>query len=133
MKLRSFFSCLLIVSSLSAMHAQPRQRQGIDSEKGYKDTYGEYFSIGVALNLRNVASSEQMEIVKRNFNSITAENAMKPGVIHPKEGVWNFGGADSIANWCRANGVKMRGHCLAWHSQFADWMFTDKKVHIKSV
>ena len=21
----------------------------------------------------------------------------------------------------------MRGHCLCWHSQFADWMFTDKK------
>ena len=21
----------------------------------------------------------------------------------------------------------MRGHCLCWHAQFADWMFTDKK------
>ena len=127
MKLRTLSFWLLIVSTFSTMYAQPRQKQDIDTRTGYKDTYSDYFSIGVALNLRNVASPEQMDVVKKNFNSITAENAMKPGVIHPKEGVWNFGGADRIANWCRANGVKMRGHCLAWHSQFADWMFTDKK------
>ena len=94
---------------------------------GYKDTYKDYFSVGVALNFRNIASAEQMAIVKKNFNSVTAENAMKPGEIHPKEDVWNWAGADSIANWCRQNGIKMRGHCLCWHSQFANWMFTDKK------
>ena len=60
-----------------------------------------------------------MEIIKKQFNSVTAENAWKPGEIHPAEGVWNFGLADSIANFCREN--------LCWHSQFADWMFTDKK------
>ncbi|MDE6785998.1 MAG: endo-1,4-beta-xylanase, partial [Muribaculaceae bacterium] len=27
----------------------------------------------------------------------------------------------------RENGIKLRGHTLVWHSQFADWMFTDKK------
>lgn len=107
--------------------AQPRQMQRPEEPTGYKDTYKDYFTVGVALNIRNVASPEQMAIVKKNFNSVTAENAMKPGEIHPKEGVWRFGGADSIANWCRQNGVKMRGHCLAWHSQFANWMFTDKK------
>ena len=52
---------------------------------------------------------------------------MKPGEIHPQEGVWNWEKADKIANFCRENGIKLRGHCLCWHSQFADWMFTDKK------
>jgi GH35 family endo-1,4-beta-xylanase/enterochelin esterase-like enzyme len=52
---------------------------------------------------------------------------MKPGEIHPKEGVWNWERADKIANFCRENGIKLRGHCLCWHSQFADWMFTDSK------
>ena len=52
---------------------------------------------------------------------------MKPGELHPKEGVWNWEKADKIANFCRQNGIKLRGHCLCWHSQFADWMFTDKK------
>ena len=127
MKLRLLLFCVYMACTSMSASAQPRQMQRPDDPTGYKDTYKDYFSIGVALNIRNVASAEQMAIVKKNFNSVTAENAMKPGEIHPKEGVWNFAGADSIANWCRANGVKMRGHCLAWHSQFANWMFTDKK------
>lgn len=127
MKQRLLFFCLYLICTFIGASAQPRQMQRVEDPTGYKDTYKDYFTIGVALNIRNVASPEQMAIVKKNFNSVTAENAMKPGEIHPKEDVWNFGGADSIANWCRANGIKMRGHCLAWHSQFANWMFTDKK------
>ena len=92
-----------------------------------KDAYKNYFMIGVALNQRNVSTPDQINLVKSEFNSITAENDMKPGEIHPKEGVWNFERADKIANFCRQNGIKLRGHCLCWHSQFADWMFTDKK------
>ncbi len=92
-----------------------------------KDAYKNYFMIGVALNQRNVSTPDQINLVKAEFNSITAENDMKPGEIHPKEGVWNFERADKIANFCRQNGIKLRGHCLCWHSQFADWMFTDKK------
>ena len=92
-----------------------------------KDAYKNYFMIGVALNQRNVSTPDQINLVKAEFNSVTAENDMKPGEIHPKEGVWNFERADKIANFCRQNGIKLRGHCLCWHSQFADWMFTDKK------
>ena len=75
----------------------------------------------------NVSDEAQMAIIKKQYNSVTAENDWKPGMIHPKEGVWNFERADKIANFCRENGIKMRGHCLCWHSQFADWMFVDKK------
>lgn len=121
--------CLALTLSAGAVStmAQSWQTARPEEPTGYKDTYKDYFTVGVALNWRNVGSAEQMAIVKKNFNSVTAENAMKPGPIHPQEDVWNWGGADSIANWCRQNGVKMRGHCLCWHSQFANWMFTDKK------
>ncbi len=95
--------------------------------KHLKDAYKDYFMIGVALNQRNVSEQEQIDLVNREFNSITAENDMKPGMLHPKEGVWDFERADKIADFCRKNGIKLRGHCLCWHSQFADWMFTDKK------
>ena len=95
--------------------------------QGLKDAYKDYFSIGVAVNKRNVSTDSQMALVKSEFNSVTAENDMKPVSVHPAEGVWNWGAADSIANYCRENGIKLRGHCLCWHSQFSDWMFTDKK------
>ena len=95
--------------------------------QGLKDAYRNYFTIGVAVNKRNVAQPEHQALIRQEFNSITAENDMKPVSVHPAEGVWHWEGADSIANFCRQNGIKLRGHCLCWHSQFSDWMFTDKK------
>ena len=117
----------LLVAGSSSAFAQWGRPIDFAEGPGLKDAYKDYFTIGVALNKTNVSDPAQMEIIKKQFNSVTAENAWKPGEIHPKEGVWNFGLADSIANFCRENGIKMRGHCLCWHSQFADWMFTDKK------
>ena len=95
--------------------------------QGLKDAYKDYFTIGVAVNRFNISVPQQADLVKQEFNSITAENDMKPVSVHPAEGVWKWGTADSIANFCRQNGIKLRGHCLCWHSQFADWMFVDKK------
>ena len=89
MKQRLLLFCLYIACTFIGASAQPRQMQRVDDPTGYKDTYKDYFTIGVALNFRNIASPEQMAIVKKNFNSVTAENAMKPGEIHPKEDVWN--------------------------------------------
>ena len=117
----------LLVAGSSSAFAQWGRPIDFAEGPGLKDAYKDYFTIGVAVNKTNVSDPTQMEIIKKQFNSVTAENAWKPGEIHPKEGVWNFGLADSIANFCRENGIKMRGHCLCWHSQFADWMFTDKK------
>ena len=117
----------LLVAGSSSAFAQWGRPTDFAEGPGLKDAYKDYFTIGVAVNKTNVSDPAQMEIIKKQFNSVTAENAWKPGEIHPKEGVWNFGLADSIANFCRENGIKMRGHCLCWHSQFADWMFTDKK------
>lgn len=91
-----------------------------------KDAYDGYFTVGVAVNQRNVSDSTQIELIKKEFNSITAENDMKPGELHPSEGVWNWERGDKIADFCRKNGIKLRGHCLVWHSQFCDWMFNDK-------
>lgn len=91
-----------------------------------KDAYDGYFTVGVAVNQRNVSDSTQIELIKKEFNSITAENDMKPGELHPAEGVWNWERGDKIADFCRKNGIKLRGHCLVWHSQFCDWIFNDK-------
>ncbi len=111
-----FVLAVLLIMSSQSMKAQ-----------GLKDAYNNYFTIGVAVNKTNVANAEQIALIKKEFNSITAENDMKVGEIHPKEGVWHWEGADSIANFCRENGIRLRGHNLCWHQQFADWMLYDKK------
>ena len=99
----------------------------VEDPTGYKDAYKDYFTVGVAVNMRNVSEPEQMALIKKNFNSITAENDMKPVSLQPREGEWNWENADRIADFCRENNIPLRGHCLCWHSQFADWMFVDDK------
>ena len=127
MKKRIMTGLMLACLSILPTMAQWGRPVDYSAGPGLKDAYKDYFTIGVAVNKHNISDPAQIAIIKKQFNSVTAENAWKPGEIHPKEGVWNFGLADSIANFCRENGIKMRGHCLCWHSQFADWMFTDKK------
>jgi len=124
--MKTIVMAVLLAMGSTATWAQFRQ---VDprANVGLKDAYKDYFTIGVALNQRNISDDAQKALVKKEFNSVTAENDWKPGEIHPKEGVWNFERADKIADFCRQNGIKMRGHCLCWHSQFADWMFTDSK------
>ena len=120
---------LTIVSTMTCLGAWAQWGAPVDPNPTVKmkDAYKDYFMIGVALNQRNVSDEDQINLVKAEFCSITAENDMKPGMLHPQEGVWDFEKADKIADFCRQNGIKLRGHCLCWHSQFADWMFTDKK------
>ena len=123
----SLLTLLLLLLCSANVNAQGPRFGQPEMPGGMKDSYKDYFAIGVAVNQRNVSNPDQIALIKKEFNSITAENDMKPGEIHPKEGVWNFERADKIANFCRENGIKLRGHCLCWHSQFADWMFTDSK------
>lgn len=95
--------------------------------QGLKDAYKDYFKVGVAVNMSNMNRAQESALVVKEYNSVTCENDMKPISVHPKEGVWTWEKADSIANFCRKNNIKMRGHCLVWHNQFCDWMYTDKK------
>ena len=123
----SLLALLVLLLCSTNVNAQGPRFGQPEMPGGMKDSYKDFFTIGVAVNQRNVSNPDQIALIKKEFNSITAENDMKPGEIHPQEGVWNWEKADRIANFCRENGIKLRGHCLCWHSQFADWMFTDKK------
>ena len=95
-----------------------------DSLKGLKDFYKDYFPIGVAVSPRSL-EGEQGEFIKKHFNSLTPENVMKPALIQPEEGKFNWADADKIVEFAQANGMKVRGHTLCWHNQTGEWMFKD--------
>lgn len=122
---RTFLSVLLSLFLAGTAFAQ-FGRSADNGPASLKDAYNGYFTIGVAVNQRNISDPTQIELIKKQFNSITAENDMKPGEVHPSEGVWKWERADKVANFCRQNGIKLRGHCLVWYSQFCNWMFYDK-------
>ncbi|HEY0245120.1 MAG TPA: endo-1,4-beta-xylanase [Mucilaginibacter sp.] len=94
-----------------------------DPSKGLKDYYKSYFPIGVAVNTAALHGPDSALIVKE-FNSVTPENDMKMGPIHPSENVYNWKNADAIVDFAVSHHIKIRGHNLCWHNQEAAWMFT---------
>lgn len=92
--------------------------------KGLKDYYRDYFAIGVAVSPRALTTDEA-GLIKKHFNSLTAENAMKSQPIQPRENEFFWKDADSIAAFAQRNNMKMRGHTLVWHNQAPKWFFED--------
>ena len=116
--IKTFFFTIALVTSVTSCSAQ-------NTLSSLKEAYKDYFLIGVAVNQRNISNADQAAMVKREFNSITAENDMKPERTEPREGKYTWEAADRIANFCRQNGIKLRGHCLMWHNQIGRWMYED--------
>lgn len=88
---------------------------------GLKEYYADYFDIGAAVGGWHCKNGDYAAFIRKNYSSLTAENAFKQPAINPSEGVWNFAEADTIADFCRENGLKLRGHCLVWGG-LGSWM-----------
>jgi len=124
--IRKFFTAGCF-SFLVASCSNTGKLQTQNSNKGLKDYYSKYFPIGVAVNMRSLRGEDSALIV-REFNSITPENDMKIGPIHPVEDQYNFSNADAIIGFAQRNNIRVRGHNLVWHfeSQTPKWIFKDK-------
>lgn len=92
--------------------------------KGLKDYYADYFTIGVAVSPKALTTDEA-GLIKQHFNSVTAENAMKHQPIQPRENEFAWKDADSIAAFAKRNNLMMRGHTLVWHNQVPKWLFEE--------
>jgi endo-1,4-beta-xylanase len=82
-----------------------------------------YFPIGAAVSPAVLESAGPL--IARHYNSLTAENHMKPIELQPEEDRYTFDQADRIVDFARRHGMQLRGHTLVWHNQTPDWMFED--------
>jgi endo-1,4-beta-xylanase len=114
---KAIFACLTLILSVTLY--------GQNATKGLKEYYKDLFPIGVAVSVRHL-SGPDAPFITQQFNSITPENAMKMGPIHPAENRYNWGPADSIVNFAQQHGMKVRGHALCWHEQTPRWLFKDE-------
>ncbi|SKA74205.1 endo-1,4-beta-xylanase [Clostridium sp. USBA 49] len=89
------------------------------------ETYKDYFKIGAAVRVEDLEGIHG-ELLKKHFNSVTLENAMKFGEIQPVEGRFEFDKPDKIKEFAINNNIKMRGHTFVWHNQTPSWLFVDK-------
>lgn len=130
------FLQLLLVTSLTFMiscrkEAEDELMKKIDeynhNHDGLKDHFTRegYFDMGVAITSSLIDDPQKANLIKRHFNSVTAEYEMKWTSLQPSEGTFNFIKADKIVSFAETNGMKVRGHCLCWHNQVPDWVFKD--------
>ncbi len=116
--------CIIIFSDCKGPQQITRSATIIENNRGLKDYYKDYFTMGVAVSPRALKTDEA-GLILQQFSSMTPENAMKMGPIHPGEKLYNWAGGDSIAAFAKRNNLKLRGHCLCWHNQTPRWFFTD--------
>ena len=102
-----------------------QKQQNDDKTKGLKDYYKDYFTIGVAVSPQGLKRTDESQLIIHHFGSMTPENAMKMGPVHPRENEYYWRDADSIIAFARQNNLKVRGHCLCWHNQTPRWLFID--------
>ncbi|MCE7063879.1 endo-1,4-beta-xylanase [Dyadobacter sp. CY326] len=115
--LRFWVQCVAVSAALFSS-------ENVLAQKSLKEAYKDFFPIGVAVAPRNLSGPES-DLIKKQFNSITPENAMKMGPIHPEQNRYNWKDADAIVAFGQQNGIKVRGHTLCWHNQTPKWFFTD--------
>ena len=124
---RKFIQTSALTASAIAL-AKSKAIANITDNRGLKDYFEGDFLIGTAINagtfLRN--DKQLLDIIKNDFNSITAANAFKWGVIQPKDNEWQFKVPDIFVDFGMKNNMHMLGHVLVWHSQIPNDLFKDK-------
>lgn len=116
--------CLALAATWLGTGYTPALPGGQPASPSLKDAYKAYFPIGVAVAPRNLTGPEA-DLIRQQFNSLTPENAMKMGPIHPAEDRYNWTDADAIVDFAQKNGMRVRGHNLCWHEQYPAWFFVD--------
>ena len=99
----------------------------------FRDTFSGQFEIGAAIQRGQTDDAEaDAQILKDQFNSITAEFEMKPQTIAPTEGVFNWSAPDALLDFAEANGMAVRGHALLWHLGTPDYFFEGSPSDVRT-
>jgi endo-1,4-beta-xylanase len=132
MNKKFFLLCFIMLSLALVQCNHTHHLKQTATSKGLKDYYKNYFPIGVAVSERSLKDRADSELILQQFNSVTPENAMKMGPIHPGENFYNWKNADSIVAFAMRHHLRVRGHNLCWHEQAPKWFFTDSSGKLVS-
>ena len=131
------------VSGQAAEEKKVTSRDVSDTDgPALKDLYADYFLMGAAINGSDretaaINHEGMANVLKKHYNSTTLSNLMKPCYLLDekacaKEGkksadatevALNFDSCKDSLDFCKENGIKMRGHTLVWHNQTPEWFF----------
>ena len=111
--LRVFAACGLLLAAPAARCLGQTLRE-------YADRAG--VLVGAAVEPRLLSEPQYASTLAREFNMLTAENAMKWGGIRPNRATFNFGPGDQLVAFARKHNMKVRGHTLLWSEYNPAWL-----------
>ncbi len=97
-----------------------------------RDTFRNNFVVGAAVGPAQIGSTDDSDVLAKQFSSLTAENVMKPEALAPTEGNYTFEEADALVSFAQTNGLQVRGHTLLWHRATPAYFFEGTRDEIKA-
>lgn len=98
-----------------AVFAPPPSMRGLAQLRGV--------DFGVAVNMDALRNDDAYrDLLASEYTSVTPENVMKFGPIHPAPGSYDFDDADALMEFADDWGMAVHGHVLFWHSQQPGWL-----------
>jgi endo-1,4-beta-xylanase len=77
---------------------------------------------GSAASQLLLQDQQYQQIFAKDCAILTPEADLKWNGVHQQPNQYNFGPADALLQWCQANGLKMRGHTLAFWQSISPWV-----------
>ncbi|WP_310447113.1 endo-1,4-beta-xylanase [Thiobacillus sp.] len=112
MRLRALVMAVALVISMPAVAAGLRD---------LAQAAGIRFGAAVDVEALNTDAA-YAQLLAREFNLVTPENAMKFSVVHPERERYDFTQADALVAFAEAHAMQVNGHVLVWHQQLPDWL-----------
>ena len=72
------------------------------------------FAFGTAINNGNIGNPQYAGFIKTNFEWAVMENESKWYANEPSPSNVTYTSANNLTNFCFANNITLRGHCLFW-------------------
>jgi endo-1,4-beta-xylanase len=90
-----------------------------------KDAFKDDFVVGTCISNAQLDGKDpqRLALATEQFSSITPENCLKWGLVHPEPGKYDFKRADKYVEFGEKNGMFIVGHNFVWHNQTPNWIF----------
>lgn len=90
-----------------------------------KKVFEKKFAVGAAIAAHYLDDPIYAALVAEHFNSVTAENEMKPSSLLKAPGEYDFAAADRFMAYAESHKMQVVGHTLVWHQQSPGFLFQD--------
>ena len=115
--------------------AQAAETSAFDQKEPlYKSAARHGFKMGTVINPQLLQKKAYTDMVKADFNSLTAGNEFKAYSLLSQSAsqktengmpAMNYNQADAIAKFAQENGIGIRGHVLVWDAYMPVWFFKE--------